>query len=178
MSTSRSSYGFPAHARVFFKHKSKMTGACKRCICNRPFSKMAAENSNRSILKMCTSTGNNTFTIVTLPMFSISWCNISWKNVCIIPPVILTSVNFSIFNLRFLGWYYTWNAETWHGYYSKGVLSSAGIRFWFYLILPYLNFRPPFWRRVYFLLGVWKGDQADEVFRGWCTPWKLAFDQI
>ena len=53
---------------------------------------------------------------------------------CITPPVIQTFVKFSIFNLHFLSWYYTWNAETWQGYYSKGVLSSAGIRFQFWLI--------------------------------------------
>ena len=45
------------------------------------------------------------------------------------PPVIQTSVNFSIFNLHFLSWYYTWNAETLQGYWSKGVLPSAGIHF-------------------------------------------------
>ena len=39
---------------------------------NRPFSKMAAENSNRSILKTYTSTRKKTFTLVTLPSFSIS----------------------------------------------------------------------------------------------------------
>ena len=61
----------------------------------------------------------------------------------VIPPVIQTSVNFSIFNLHFPSWYYTWNAETWQGYWSKSVLASAGIRFF---ILTYLNFRPPFWR--------------------------------
>ena len=33
---------------------------------------MAAENSNSSILKTSTSTSNNTFTLVTLPSFSIS----------------------------------------------------------------------------------------------------------
>ena len=39
---------------------------------NRPFSKMAAENSNKSKLKTYTSTRENTFTLVTLPSFSIS----------------------------------------------------------------------------------------------------------
>ena len=39
---------------------------------NRPFSKMAAENSNRSILKTHTSTRKKTFTLVSLPSFSIS----------------------------------------------------------------------------------------------------------
>ena len=39
---------------------------------NRLFSKMAAENSNRSILKTYTSTRKNPFIIVTLPSFSIS----------------------------------------------------------------------------------------------------------
>ena len=52
--------------------------------------------------------------------------------VCILP-VIQTSVNFSIFNLRFLRWYYTWNAETLQGFYSKDVLSTARIRY--FLIL-------------------------------------------
>ena len=39
---------------------------------NRPFSKMAAENSNKSKLKTYTSTRKNTFTLVTLQSFSIS----------------------------------------------------------------------------------------------------------
>ena len=39
---------------------------------NRPFSKMADENSNRSILNTYSSTRKNTFTLVTLPSFSIS----------------------------------------------------------------------------------------------------------
>ena len=39
---------------------------------NKPFSKMAAENSNRSILKTFTSTRKNSFTLVTLPSFNIS----------------------------------------------------------------------------------------------------------
>ena len=39
---------------------------------NKPFSKMAAENSNRSILKTFTSARKNSFTLVTLPSFSIS----------------------------------------------------------------------------------------------------------
>ena len=39
-----------------------------------------------------------------------------------------------------------WNLA---GLLSEGVLSSAGIHF---LILTYLNFRPPFWRRVYSLI--------------------------
>ena len=39
---------------------------------NRPFSKMAAGNSNKSKLKTYTSTGKNTFTSVTLQSFSIS----------------------------------------------------------------------------------------------------------
>ena len=43
---------------------------CKNQL-NRPFSKMAAKNSNRSILKTYTSTRKNTFTLVTLPSFSI-----------------------------------------------------------------------------------------------------------
>ena len=38
---------------------------------NRPFSKMAAENSNKSKLKTYTSNGKNTFTLVTLQSFSI-----------------------------------------------------------------------------------------------------------
>ena len=46
---------------------------------------MAAENSNRSMLKMYTSTRKNTFTLVTLPSFSISGVilaekNASWKH--------------------------------------------------------------------------------------------------
>ena len=39
---------------------------------NRPFSKMAAENSNKSKLKTYTNTRMNTFTVVTLQSFSIS----------------------------------------------------------------------------------------------------------
>ena len=39
---------------------------------NRPFSKMAAENSNKSKLKTNTSTRKSTLTLVTLPSFSIS----------------------------------------------------------------------------------------------------------
>ena len=39
---------------------------------NRPFSKMAAENSNKSKLKTGTNTKKNTFTLVTLQSFSIS----------------------------------------------------------------------------------------------------------
>ena len=40
--------------------------------CNRPFSKLAAENSNRSILKTYTSTRRNAFTLVTLQSFNLS----------------------------------------------------------------------------------------------------------
>ena len=39
---------------------------------NRPFSKMAAENLNKSNLKTNTSTRKSTLTLVTLPSFSIS----------------------------------------------------------------------------------------------------------
>ena len=39
---------------------------------NRPFSKMAAENSNKLKLKTYTSTGKSTFTLVTLQSFSLS----------------------------------------------------------------------------------------------------------
>ena len=39
---------------------------------NRPFSKMAAGNSNKLKLKTYTSTRKNTFTLVTLRSFSIS----------------------------------------------------------------------------------------------------------
>ena len=39
---------------------------------NRPFSKMAAENLNKSRLKTNTSTRKSTLTLVTLPSFSIS----------------------------------------------------------------------------------------------------------
>ena len=39
---------------------------------NRPFSKMAAENLNKSKLKTNTSTRKSTLTLVTLPSFSIS----------------------------------------------------------------------------------------------------------
>ena len=39
---------------------------------NRPLSKMAAENSNKSELKAYTSNRKNTFTLVTLQRFSIS----------------------------------------------------------------------------------------------------------
>ena len=38
---------------------------------NRPFSKMAAENLNKSKLKTNTSTRKTTLTLVTLPSFSI-----------------------------------------------------------------------------------------------------------
>ena len=38
---------------------------------NRPFSKMAAENSNKSKLETYTSTRKNTFTLVTLQSFNI-----------------------------------------------------------------------------------------------------------
>ena len=83
---------------------------------------------------MYTSTRKNTFTLVTLQSFSISgvisaekmqvenWeiykrlYDWGYVGVCIIPPVVQTSVNFSIFNLHFLSRYYTWNAETWQGY--------------------------------------------------------------
>ena len=43
----------------------------------RPFSKMAVENSNKSQLKAYTSTGKNTFTLVTLQSFS--WENVGRK---------------------------------------------------------------------------------------------------
>ena len=39
---------------------------------NRPFSKMAAQNSNKLKLKTFTSTRKSTFTLVTLQSFSIS----------------------------------------------------------------------------------------------------------
>ena len=39
---------------------------------NRPFSKMAAENSNKSKLKTNTSTRKSTLTLVNLPSFRIS----------------------------------------------------------------------------------------------------------
>ena len=39
---------------------------------NRPFSKMAAENLNKSKLKTNTSNKKSTLTLVTLPSFSIS----------------------------------------------------------------------------------------------------------
>ena len=78
------------------------------------------------------------------------------RGICIIPPVIQTSVMFSILNFHFLSWYYTWNAETWQGYLSKRVLSSAGIRFWFKLILTCLNFRLPVWRRGYCEIKAWE----------------------
>ena len=41
-------------------------------ITNRPFSKMAVENLNKSKLKTNTSTGKSTLTLVTLPSFDIS----------------------------------------------------------------------------------------------------------
>ena len=43
----------------------------KTCLKNRPFSKMAAENSNKLKLKTYTSTRKSTFTLVTLQSFSI-----------------------------------------------------------------------------------------------------------
>ena len=43
-----------------------------KCVYNRPFSKMAAENLNKSKLKTNTSTRKSTLTLVTLPSFSIS----------------------------------------------------------------------------------------------------------
>ena len=39
---------------------------------NRPFSKMAAENSNKLKLKTYTSTRKSTFTLVTLQSFTLS----------------------------------------------------------------------------------------------------------
>ena len=72
---------------------------------------------------MYLNTSKNTFTLVTLQTFV-------WLGVyIIIPPVVQTSVHFSIFILHFLSWYYTWNAETLQVYLSEGVLSSTGIRF-------------------------------------------------
>ena len=41
-------------------------------VLNRPFSKMAAKNSNKLKLKTYTSTRKSTFTLVTLQSFSIS----------------------------------------------------------------------------------------------------------
>ena len=52
------------------KLKISITG--RRKICNRPFSKMAAENSNKSKLKTFTSTRKNTITLVNLQSFSVS----------------------------------------------------------------------------------------------------------
>ena len=52
----------------------ELNGVCKIyffCF-NRPLSKMAAENSNKSKLKTYASTRKNTFTLVTLQSFSIS----------------------------------------------------------------------------------------------------------
>ena len=49
-----------------------MTLALGRSMFNRPFSKMAAENSNKSKLKTYTSTRKSTFSLVTLQSFSIS----------------------------------------------------------------------------------------------------------
>ena len=57
---------------------------------------------------------------------NISWENVGWKlrnsHTCsfvwliIRAPFIQMSVNFSIFNLHFLRWHYTWNAGTLQGY--------------------------------------------------------------
>ena len=72
---------------------------------------------------MYPSIRKNTFTLVTLQSFSITGAKSAekkqvenWEIYRHIPPVIQTSVNFSIFNLHFLSWYYTWNAETLQGY--------------------------------------------------------------
>ena len=51
-------------------------------VLNRPFSKMAAENSNRSKLKTYTRTRKNTFTLVNLQNFSISGV-ISAEKMCL-----------------------------------------------------------------------------------------------
>ena len=49
---------------------------------NRTFSKMAAENSNKSKLKTCTRTRKNTFASISNPAkFQHFKCNISWENV-------------------------------------------------------------------------------------------------
>ena len=55
------------HMNVKNDHRSKFSN-----LSNRPFSKMAAENLNKSKLKMNTSTRKSTLTLVTLSSFSIS----------------------------------------------------------------------------------------------------------
>ena len=77
------------HALLNALHKRLPPSATRQNMCtrknNRPFSKMPAENSNRSILKTCISTRKNTFTLETLPSFSISGViyitreNVSWN---------------------------------------------------------------------------------------------------
>ena len=52
--------------------KTKKRSSVRKDKRNRPFSKMASKNSNTSKLKTYTSTRKNTFTLVTLPSFSIS----------------------------------------------------------------------------------------------------------
>ena len=98
---------------------------------------------NKSKLNTYASTRKNTFTLVTLQSFSISGV-ISAEKMYVenwqiyrrlydcgyaLNPQLYKRLHFSIFNVHFLSWYYTWNAETLQSYQSKGVLSSAGIRF-------------------------------------------------
>ena len=70
---------------------------------NRPLSKMTAKNSNKSKLKMYTSTRKNTFTLVTLQSFSILGVISAEK--CRLKIEKFTDINvckfFSIFNLIF-----------------------------------------------------------------------------
>ena len=53
-------------------HKNELDDPGHFLLSNRPFSKMAAENLNKSKLKTNTSTRKSTLTLVTLPSFSFS----------------------------------------------------------------------------------------------------------
>ena len=62
----------PLHVKCFQYDNATSTEQYERKHVNRPFSKMAAESSNKSKLKTYTSTRKNTVTLVNLPSFSFS----------------------------------------------------------------------------------------------------------
>ena len=67
---------------------------------------------------MYTSTRKNIFTLVTLQSFSISGA-ISAEKMQVENWEIyrrLYDWGYALYNLHFLSWYYTWNAETLQGY--------------------------------------------------------------
>ena len=88
-------------------------------VCNRPFSKMAAKNSIKLKLAKIKNTYHHQIEHLYFSdpvKFQHFRCNVScenvgwklrnlqtfvWLGVCSVPPVIQTSVNFSIFNLHF-----------------------------------------------------------------------------